>query len=211
MKSVYFNFLLFFIGSLNAFSQVYVESTFSSINFQVSAVGKSSSSDVLFKDRIFLTGADFRISLGVSEKLGILGGFQHAVSSEQSGNQILPFTFSEKLSSSNWFCGLEYYIGSPQSKLRFKLFGQLGYSTDQLSAIYRITDAKRTLTLAGINYGGGVSMHYFLKPFLSLQLSTAYTLGKYDYSELEGRSYTEDLSNSSILFFTGLSYHFGGR
>lgn len=211
MKSTYLIFFLFFICSSNIHSQVYVESTFSSINFQVSAVGKSYNSEVFFKERVFLTGADFRISLGISEKLGLLGGFQYGVSGQKTGNQILPFTFAEKLTSTNWFCGLEYYIGSPQSKVRFKAFGQLGYATDRLSAVYRITDAERTFTLAGMNYGGGLSMHYFVKPFLSFHLSGAYILGKYDYSELEGQSYTEDLSNNAIQFFTGLTYHFGGR
>lgn len=208
---VLISLVLLLLGTTLSRAQVYVESTFTGINFQAGFAGNMYSSEVLFKDRLFLSGADFRLSLGLSDNIGILGGFQYASGSSGTGNQILPFTFADQLTHTNWYGGAEYYMGSPQSKIRFKIFGQIGYASDELSVLYIVTEANKNVKLAGLNYRGGVAVHYFLQSYLSIQSSVIYHTGKYNYSELEGRSYKESLSYNAIQLLAGLAYHFGGR
>ena len=192
-------------------SQVYVESTFDNISFQVSPVVNVFKPDILFESSMIMPGVDFRLSLGIFENLGIFGGFCFSEGSSTKGNQILPFTYAESMQNSQWYSGIEYFLGSPQSKLRHKFFGQLSYSNDQLSTQYIVTDAIRRIRMAGIAYGGGVASYYFVQPYLSLNLNASYQIGRYTYSELEGRSYTENIGFNNIRLGIGLAYHFGGR
>jgi len=167
--------------------------------------------NIITEKMITGAGVDIAATYGISEKIGLYGNFQHIFGTKLNPVEIGFLIYANRVSHQNLKAGLRYVGGSTSSKFRYTVEAGILKPVSIVQLFQDQFDNYIDMRLKGIGFSLGAGAAYFASPFLSLDLTAGYGIGKYSSSEFLGITYKESLQWSQLQITLGAHYHFAGR
>jgi hypothetical protein len=178
---------------------------------RISGITELWKANIITEKRITGPGVDIAATYGISEKIGLYGNFQHIFGAKLSPVEVDFLIYTNRVSHQNLKAGLRYVGGSTSSKIRYTVEAGILRPVSVVQLFQDQFDNFIDMRLKGIGFSLDAGLAYFASPFLSLDLTAGYGMGKYRSSEYLGITYKESLQWSQLQITLGAHYHFAGR